>query len=427
MKKKNRSSGKTPADVPCVAGGIRGRAEKLLKENGVYETSIGEPDLRALMHELKVHQIELEMQNEELFRSKGELEESRQKFRDLYDFAPVGYASLDADGTIWDMNLAGASLLGETRLNLVKKRFQLVLPPESIPVFNEFSARVLSSDLRQTLEIRIHNLGDFPRYIQIEGRAMGEESMEHRRFLAAFFDITDRINTEQALREKEEKLTRSVIEKEALLAEIHHRVKNNLTALISLLSLEGTYEDTPEGKRLKKDLQNRAWSMALIHDTLYKTRMYASVDMDLYLKTLAGQIACSFEIVRPVRTIVNGGGIDLDLSRATTCGMIVNELITNSFKYAFPDYFECETGQEDSCTIGIFLTKDEKEYTLTVSDNGVGLPAGFKPKAAQSLGLKLVNFLAKHQLRATIEVTTNPGTRFSIRFPLDLNFHMERP
>ncbi len=126
---------------------------------------------------------------------------------------------------------------------------------------------------------------------------MGEESMEHRRFLAAFFDITDRINVEQALREKEEKLTRSVIEKEALLAEIHHRVKNNLTALISLLSLEGTYEDTPEGKRLKKDLQNRARSMALIHDTLYKTRMYASVDMDLYLKTLAGQIACSFEIV----------------------------------------------------------------------------------------------------------------------------------
>ncbi len=101
--------------------------------------------------------------------------------------------------------------------------------------------------------------------------------------------------------------------------------------------------------------------------------------------------------------------------------------ITNSFKYAFPDSFECETGQQDSCTIGIFLTKDEKEYTLTVSDNGVGLPAGFKPKAAQSLGLKLVNFLAKHQLRATIEVTTNPGTRFSIRFPLDLNFHMERP
>ncbi len=126
MKKKNRSSGKTPADAPCVAGGIRGRAEKLLQENGVYETSIGEPDLRALMHELKVHQIELEMQNEELFRSKGELEESRQKFRDLYDFAPVGYASLDADGTIWDMNLAGASLLGESRINLVKKRFQLV-------------------------------------------------------------------------------------------------------------------------------------------------------------------------------------------------------------------------------------------------------------------------------------------------------------
>ena len=426
MKKKNPSSGKKPADVPGAAGGIRSRAEKLLQEKGVFKNSMGEPDLRALVHELKVHQIELEMQNEELFRSKGELEESRQKFRDLYDFAPVGYASLDADGTIWDMNLAGASLLGESRINLVRKRFQLVLPPESIPAFNDFSARVLSGDLRQTLEIRIHNLGEFPRYIQIEGRAMGEESMEHRRFRAAFFDITDRINAEQALREKEEKLTRSVIEKEALLSEIHHRVKNNLTALISLLSLEGTYEDTPEGKRLKKDLQNRARSMALIHDTLYKTRMYSSVDMDVYLETLAGQIACSFEKVRPVHTIVNAGGIDLDLARATPCGMIVNELITNSFKYAFPDSFECESGQ-DSCTVGVFLTKDEKEYTLTVSDNGAGFPAGFEPKAAHSLGLKLVNFLAKHQLRAKIDVTTNPGTTFSIRFPRDPDLLPERP
>jgi PAS domain S-box-containing protein len=426
MKKKNRSSGKPPADVPGAPGGIRSRAEKLLQEKGVYENSMGEPDLRALVHELKVHQIELEMQNEELFRSKGELEESRQKFRDLYDFAPVGYASLDADGTIWDMNLAGASLLGEARINLVKKRFQMVLPPESIPVFNEFSARVMTSALRQTLELRIRNLGEFPRYIQIEGRAMEEDTMKHRLFRAAFFDITDRINAEQALREKEEKLTRSVIEKEALLAEIHHRVKNNLTALISLLSLEGTYEDTPEGKRLKKDLQNRARSMALIHDTLYKTRMYSGVNMDVYLKTLAGQIACSFERVRLVHLIVNAGGIDLDLARATPCGMIVNELITNSFKYAFPDSFACESGQQDSCTIGVFLTKDEKEYTLKVSDNGAGLPAGFEPKAAQSLGLKLVNFLAKHQLRATIDVTTNPGTMFSIRFPIDPKITLER-
>jgi PAS domain S-box-containing protein len=426
MKKKNRSPEKTMVDVPGPGAGIRSRAEKLLQEKGVFQDPMGEPDLRALVHELKVHQIELEMQNEELFRSKGELEESRKKFRDLYDFAPVGYASLDADGTIGDMNLAGASLLGEARINLVRKRFQMVLPPESIPIFNEFSARVMSSDLRQTLEIRIRNLGEFPRYIQIEGRAMEEDTMKHRCFRAAFFDITDRINAEQSLREKEEKLTRSIMEKEVLLAEIHHRVKNNLTALISLLSLEGTYEDTPEGKRLKKDLQNRVRSMALIHDTLYKTRMYSGVDMDVYLETLAGQIASSFEMVRPVHTIVNAGRIDLDLARATPCGMIVNELITNSFKYAFPDSSDCGSLLQDPCTIGVFFTKDEKEYTLKVSDNGVGLPAGFKPKAAQSLGLKLVNFLAKHQLRATIDVTTNPGTTFLIRFPIDPKFPLER-
>ncbi len=95
------------------------------------------------------------------------------------------------------------------------------------------------------------------------------------------------------LRNSESELREALAEKEVLLSEIHHRVKNNLAAFISLVSLENTYEDTPEGQALKKDLQNRARSMALIHETLYRTRKYANVDMDIYLNTLIDQIAAS--------------------------------------------------------------------------------------------------------------------------------------
>jgi PAS domain S-box-containing protein len=418
---------KNAKTIPDLFSNLRQKAEKKLKNTKNAHTDMREAsDLRALVHELQVHQIELEMQNDELFRAKRELENSEQKFRDLYDFAPVGYATIDASGIICEMNLAGASLLGEAHIRIVKKRFQVVLPPESIPIFNDFSSRVFSTATRQTAVIRIRNVGEFPRYIQIEGRVIENDDEKTSRFRAAFFDITDRINVEQVLREKEEKLTQSVREKEVLLAEIHHRVKNNLSALISLISLGGSSEDSPEGQRLKLDLQNRIMSMALIHETLYKTRMYSSVDMGVYLRTLINQIAGSSVRAQPEKIIVSINGIDLELARATPCGLIVTELVTNSLKYAFPDPFDCEKIRGAPCTIEVSFTMVDGSYTLSISDNGVGLPPDLDLQNTQTLGLRLVNFLARHQLRATVEVLRNNGTEFRFRFKDPLG-NKERP
>ncbi len=233
--------------------------------------------------------------------------------------------------------------------------------------------------------------------------------------------ITELIRREDKLRKNEEELKTIVAEKEILLSEIHHRVKNNLTAFISLLALDGTYEETPAGQRLKKDLQNRARSMALIHETLYRTRKFSNVDMGVYLGTLTEQIAGTYQSEKSVRTIVNAGGITLDLARSTPCGLIVNELITNSFKYAFPASFDGETLRDEPCTLHVSLSLDNGIYVLKIGDNGIGLPAEFDPLTAQSLGLKLVNFLAKHQLRAKVEVNTKKGTEFVFRFRESFN------
>ena len=258
----------------------------------------------------------------------------------------------------------------------------------------------------------------------ISGQKKTEDELrkKHNDLNAAYEEITA---AQEELRQnigeltsRESQLSEALAEKEILLSEIHHRVKNNLAAFISLLSLEGSYEKTPAGHALKKDLQNRARTMALIHETLYKTRQYAEVDMDMYLSTLVGQVVGSYAgNSQSIRTIVDAKGVMLDLARATPTGLIVNELVTNSLKHAFPEGAKsCQPGTGDECTVRISMRKEKESYLLEVADNGVGLPAGFDPGTARSLGLKLVNFLARHQLRVNPEISTGCGTRYVFRF-----------
>ncbi len=243
-------------------------------------------------------------------------------------------------------------------------------------------------------------------------------------------DITERKVTEAELEERNEELNSAIEEltrrghglnealreKEVLLSEVHHRVKNNLTAFISLLSLESSYDDSPAGLALKKDLQNRARSMALIHETLYRTKKYSRVDMGEYLSTLVEQIVNSYETGKPIMTLVETYGITLDLSRATPCGLIVNEILTNSLKYAFPASFDCATHRGSPCMIEVSLEEDDGSFILAVRDNGVGLPGDLDISTTKTLGLKLVNFLAKHQMKASVEAHSHEGAEFRFRF-----------
>jgi two-component sensor histidine kinase len=137
----------------------------------------------------------------------------------------------------------------------------------------------------------------------------------------------------------------------------------------------------------------------------------------MYLSTLVEQTINSYSAPKSFRSSVDVHGITLDIMRATPVGLIVNELVTNSLKYAFPASFNCSKERNEPGRIWISLTKEDKTYVLVVGDNGIGLPEEIDVKSSRSLGLKLVYFLSKHQLKANLEIERQMGTRYTFRFP----------
>ena len=411
---------------------LRTDAEKEFAERSTGSLPTSDNAQEKLIHELQVHQIELEMQNEALREARLALEESRDNYLDLYEFAPVGYLTLTKKAMIAEANLTVAALLGIDRGRLIKARFRRFVAPRDLERWDRHFIAVQGSVDKQTCDLQLLKSDGSWINARVESRLIEREKKDPV-IRIALIDITiqqraedklllisdgiraaneELITAGDELRLNEGRLTASLEEKEVLLSEIHHRVKNNLTAFISLLSLDGSTEDTPAGRTLKQDLQNRARSMALIHETLYRTHQFSTVDMDVYLTSLVGQVADSYGRGIGIHTEVSAKGVDLDFARASTAGLIINELVTNSFKYAFPPDFDCISLRGKPCTIRVSFSRDNGNYVLTVADNGRGLPPELDVPAAKSLGLKLVNFLARHQLRAKIEVRTDKGTEF---------------
>ena len=214
----------------------------------------------------------------------------------------------------------------------------------------------------------------------------------------------------------EQKVQASLEEKEVLLKEIHHRVKNNLQVISSLLYLQSKSIKDEKTLNLFNDSQNRVKSMALIHEKLYQSRDFAGINFYDYVKGLIEHLNKTFKNnSREVKTNINIDNIKLSLDTAISCGLIVNELITNAHKYAFPQsWIEQKTNKEFRIDINVYNEKND-QYILIVSDNGVGMPENFDIQNTNSLGLKLVNSMI-NQLGGRIEISNNSGAQFKILF-----------
>lgn len=215
-------------------------------------------------------------------------------------------------------------------------------------------------------------------------------------------DITD-------IKRTEEQIKASLKEKEALLQEIHHRVKNNMQIISSLHSLQAQQIKNKKILETFKTTQDRIKSMALIHERLYRSRDLASVDFAEYVESLTAYLSSSYGISpQKIRVDIDIKDVSLDINTAVPCGLIINELVTNSLKYAFP-------GRKKGEIRIAARPINNTEIELTVSDNGVGIPRNVDIQKADSLGLHLVCLLAKEQLHGQIQVERTKGTCFRIR------------
>ncbi len=219
--------------------------------------------------------------------------------------------------------------------------------------------------------------------------------------LAISTDVTAR-------KQADEQLLASLREKEVLLKEIHHRVKNNLQVVASLLSLQSEHIADAQVLAMLEEMNNRVRSIAAIHEMLYGSEDLSRIDFAGYLNTIAKDLASFFsDRASKVRVKVDAASIFLDITKAAPCGLIVNELLTNSFKHAFPD--------DREGLITVSFRCPEEECVLEISDNGVGMPEKLDPQSATSMGLQLLGLLVQ-QLKGKLEIDRSSGTRWSITF-----------
>jgi len=207
----------------------------------------------------------------------------------------------------------------------------------------------------------------------------------------------------------EEKIKASLKEKETLLKEIHHRVKNNLQVVSSMLKIQSEYSQDRKTVDMFQESQNRVRSIALIHEMLYQSENLSRIDFSEYIQPITTHLMRAYGVDPSlIKLTTNVKDFFMDLDRAIPCGLIINELFSNVLKHAFPEGRKGE--------VHIDLSQDRnQEFTLLISDNGVGLPEDMDFKNTDSLGLQLVNALVD-QLGGAIVFEGRVGTTFRITF-----------
>ncbi len=222
--------------------------------------------------------------------------------------------------------------------------------------------------------------------------------------LSAIVDISDR-------KQKESRIQEALKEKDLLLGEIHHRVKNNLQVVHSLLSLQSSLISDEAVKGMLMDSQNRIQSMALIHQTLYQSNNFARVDFGEFLDALVPTLIDSYSVeAERIKLKIDAGSVYLPINSAIPCGLLINELITNALKHAFAE------GQYGEISVSL-SAREGKQILLVISDTGVGISDDLNIDQVESLGLRLVSLLAR-QLEGTLTIRRRNPTQFSLEFPL---------
>lgn len=323
----------------------------------------------------------------------------------ILDLADDAIISVDAQQLIFLFNQGAEKMFGYTAEEVHGKPLEILLPPRlaamhhaHVQTFEQSGQTARRMGERQKILGRRKNGDEFPAEASISKVAVAGATM----FTVIMRDVTQRTLDD-------ERLKASLREKEILLEEVHHRVKNNLQVVSSMLGLQARSLPDADTRTALRESQHRIQSMALLHECLYQSDDLAHIDFADYLEKLTDQLFSSYGPTDRVRLCTTFAPLQLSMDAAVPCGLIVNELLSNTLKYGFPGDRRGE--------VRVTLAEVEgKTVRLTVADNGIGLPQDFDWTASRTLGLRLVRTLAQ-QLHAVVELNRENGAAFSITFP----------
>ncbi len=340
--------------------------------------------------------IVVERDVSERLLSHQELKHRESMFSNLFHSSPIGIAQLDRHQEIESVNQSFEEIFGYTQKEVKGLELDKLIVPEdeyqdALELSTSEIAKVYSGK-RRTKSGNIIDVIVCAVPVIVDGKIIS--------MYGIYVDITDR-------KRAEEKLKSNLREKEVLLAEIHHRVKNNLAVITGLLELQALNSENEDAHKVLKDSQMRVNSIALVHELLYQSDDFSQVDIPSYLKDLTRVISNSLErTAKPVNIEFDLDQIELEITQAIPCGLILNEILTNSYKHAFAGR---EAGE-----ISISFKNCDNQIVYKVRDNGVGLPEE-NEEDKQSLGMTLVKTLGR-QLNAETNIYSDNGANFEFRF-----------
>ncbi|HET7839010.1 MAG TPA: histidine kinase dimerization/phosphoacceptor domain -containing protein [Rectinemataceae bacterium] len=374
---------------------LRRQAEEAMGRKGPVSKGEEELDARRLVHELRVHQVELELQNEELRETRARAEESLERFRELFEYAPVPYVSLDRKGTVLQANLAAGSALRVPRSRLVGRPFQHRLPSERRGEFLEFLGKTIDDGRQQPFETTLSDDCDRSLFARIVGLGSDRKPGECR---LAIVDLSDREEARLAIE-------RANADIKALMQELNHRVKNNFGVVMSLLGMGEMKVEDPRAKEILLDSRARVMALTQIYERLHLENEVLAIELSGYLEDLVSSLLSTYAVdASRIRLVTDFESMRLDARKAGLVGLVFSELISNATKYA---YGEGEAGE-----LRVSLARREGRIELAVADDGRGLPEGTDPSTG--LGFSIARSLAS-QLGGRLSLGSGAGKGLEVR------------
>ena len=372
--------------------------EVFLKENELLREELGE--VREVLSAIQRGEVDalviINSGREQIFTIKG----AEEPYRLFVEQMSQGAVTLNLSGTILYCNKRFATLLNVPLENLIGSSIYQFVAPENLPILQSALQQGSRENCKTELVFTSSKHGKSIPF-DLTFNPLMEDELQVICLVAT--DLTEQKQAENRLRAALE-------EKEVLLKEVHHRVKNNMQVISSLLKLQAENINDKRIAEMFYESQNRVKAMALVHQKLYQSENLSQIDISVYIQGLMTNLVRSLNFdPGKIMVEVKIEGILLNMDTAIPCGLIINELVYNSLKYAFPE--------NHKGLIRIELTRDSQgdELTLVISDNGIGLPKEFDFENAQTLGLQLVKMLTR-QLDGTLELHRENGVTFSIHF-----------